>query len=441
MATPSPLGAFAELVRQALGVALVRVAFPAEEPSRPSPDASDAVPDAVPDALDSRFGADDPVGRALFAEVEQLGGPLAIEDTRAAPPLRGTATIGDLRIMACLAVPARDAAGRVQAVLCALDGVPRWWSERDLSLTTSIAQALGALLASEARAATAHTASNDGAAMPATMQNAMPTVMPLAATRMADATPRTEAPPARHSVEALRAVGELAGGVAHDFNNLLTVISANAELLRQVLDERVPGDLVARELDEIERATGDASELTWQLLAFGQQLPLEPVHLDLHEQLGALYGCVRSALPDTVALEMALTAPRSHVRLDPAHFEHALLALVSNAADAMPDGGVLRLHTALRGRACGHGQDDAGDEWLTLSVQDTGIGVPASEIGRLFDPFYSTKEVGRGRGLGLASVHGIVAQAGGHCTVESVAGSGTTVVVWLPLSRRDRDAH
>ncbi len=420
-------------MRQALGVALVRVAFPSDGTAARPAD----VPDSAPDPLDPWFGPEDPVGRALFAEVEQLGGPLAIEDTRAAPPLRGTATIGALRIMACLAVPARDATGKVQAVLCALDGVPRWWSERDLALTASIAQAFAALLAPgtpSVQAPSVDAPSVDAPSVDAPSVDAPPAARPPAAAV------RTEGSPSRQSREALRAVGELAGGVAHDFNNLLTVISANAELLRQVLDERVPRELVTRELDEIERATGDASELTWQLLAFGQQLPLEPVHLDLHETLGALYGCVRSALPDRVALEMALTAPRSHVRLDPAHFEHALLALVSNAADAMPDGGVLRLHTALRTTAGGDGRNGAADEWLTLSVQDTGIGVPASEIGRLFDPFYSTKEVGRGRGLGLASVHGIVAQAGGHCTVESVAGSGTTVVVWLPISRGEHGA-
>jgi len=244
---------------------------------------------------------------------------------------------------------------------------------------------------------------------------------------------------AQHA-DTLQAVGQLAGGVAHDFNNLLTVIAANAELLRVVA---APADVAQRELDEIERASAQATELARQLLAFGQLLPTDAADVDVRHLLGRLESRLRGLLPAHVAFESAFDADDVTIHVDAELLEEALLALARNAADAMADGGVFQLELA----RCALAEPlvEVPDTvptgaWIVLAVRDTGTGITADALPHVFEPFFTTKGVGRGRGLGLAAVYGIVRQAGGRCTVHSEPERGTRVCLWLPDRTRPADA-
>lgn len=245
---------------------------------------------------------------------------------------------------------------------------------------------------------------------------------------------------AQHA-DTLQAVGHLAGGVAHDLNNLLAVIAANAELLRVVA---APADMAQRELDEIERASTHATALTRQLLAFGQLLPTNAADVDVRHLLGRLESRLRSLLPPHVTFESAFDADEVTIHADAERLEEALLAVARNAAEAMVDGGVFRLELA----RCALAEPlvDVPDTiptgaWIVLAVHDTGPGITADALPHVFAPFFTTKGAGRGRGLGLAAVHGIVRQAGGRCTVQSEPGRGTRVALWLPDRTRPADAR
>jgi signal transduction histidine kinase len=342
------------------------------------------------------FAATDPVALALATEVQRRGGPLMVEDTRAAAPLHGVALVDGLRIMACLAAPLPLEQPGPFAVLCALDSVPRWWSERQDAQLRALAHVIAALLA------------------------------PRAPAIAAAAAPDSASPPV------VEAIGELAGGVAHDFNNLLTVIAANAELLRQHPPE---AGVPTVELDAIERAAGEAAELTRQLLAFGRQLPQAPSPLSVHRWLAEEEGALREVVPAGVQLEFTLRADAPHVHVDPSLLRDALIALVRHASDATPDGGLVRIESArLRLDAPCPAQPapvPPGD-WIRLSVIDNGAGLSASAQRRFFEPFFTTRDVRRGRWLGLSAVYGTVAQSGGCATVESAPAAGTRVHLWLP---------
>jgi signal transduction histidine kinase len=391
----TPLDDALALGRALLGVPILRLAWlPGAGPTAASGDP----PAGGSERHDAsaHFSPGDPVGRALATEVQQLDGPLVVEDTRSAAPLHGIPVVDGLRIMACLAVPMAGAPGTPDGALCALDSVPRWWSDRDSLLLTSLARVVAALLAPRAAG--------------------------------------DEAPPpiARGDTPLLESIERLAGGVAHDFNNLLTVIAANAELLRHhPLDAPSP----AVELEAIERAARQATELTWQLLAFSRQLPASPEPLPVHTWLAELEAPIRACLPAGVRLEFAWRADSPQVRADPALLRHAVLALVENASEALGGVGVVRIETArltLDAPYAAHPEPVPAGAWIRLSVVDSGPGLAPSVVRQLFEPFFTTRDVRRGRGLGLSAVHGIVAQVGGCCTVESAVGEGTRVHLWVP---------
>lgn len=382
------------------------------------------------------FAAGDPVGEALVAEVHAVGGPLCIEDTRAAPPFRGTVVLDGMRAMACLAVPVRSAEGATVAALCALVGEPRWWTERDAALLGAIATAIGAL------ALAARSPAPPAPPPPATRSPAAESRGSgerRATSVTAAARPVGPGPLAGGGAEMATPIAQLAGGIAHNFNNQLTIVSANAELLRDTLRQLDgPAHVRAGALAEVEaitRAARQASLLTWELLAYGRSLPLATERLDLHEQLATLEPRLRADATREIAFELTLAAPRPHVRMDPAHLEHVLSELVDNARHAMPAGGRLCVRTErvhLDTPRAGTPDDVPAGAWVVLSVIDTGVGIAPETIGRIFQPFFSTYDVGHGSGLGLAAVHGIVAQSGGCCTVESAPGEGTVVRLWLP---------
>ena len=210
----------------------------------------------------------------------------------------------------------------------------------------------------------------------------------------------------------LEAIGRLAGGIAHEFNNLLAVISGFAALL----EATVAGDREGREsVDEIKRATHRAAKLVHGLLAFSKRETFDLQEVDAHAVIQRSAGALHELLGPQVQLVLRLEASSPWVRTDPLQIEHALQQLAANSRDAMPDGGIVTIETA-----------DADTE-LKLSVRDSGTGMDSSVLERAFEPFFTTKPLGVGTGLGLSTVYGIVAQSGGHVSVESEPLKGTAV--------------
>ncbi len=223
----------------------------------------------------------------------------------------------------------------------------------------------------------------------------------------------------------LEALGRLAGGVAHDFNNLLTVILGYADILRQH-----GADDYAREVgSEIQKAGERAAALVSQLLAFSRKQVLQPIVLDLNGLVQNLDTMLRRLIGEDVNLTTALNPSPVWVKADPGQLEQVLTNLVLNARDAMPKGGRLLISTA-EVPASGAGRR----RYATMTVKDTGQGMDEQVLKQLFEPFFTTKEVGKGTGLGLATVHGIVHQSGGRIEVESAPGAGSTFRVYLPLT-------
>ena len=230
----------------------------------------------------------------------------------------------------------------------------------------------------------------------------------------------------------LESIGRLAGGVAHDFNNLLTVIGGRAQLL---LSRLRPGDPTRRDVELIQKTGARAAQLTQQLLAFSRRQVLQPKILDLNEVVTGLESMLRRLIGEHIELVTGLARGLGTVRADPGQLEQVIMSLVLNARDAMPTGGRLTIQTAT---AVLGAQDPVGFEavepgpYALLMVSDTGVGMDEETRAHIFEPFFTTKDVGKGTGLGLATVHGIVRQSGGHITVESEPGRGTTFAIYLP---------
>ncbi|HEY1188269.1 MAG TPA: ATP-binding protein [Gemmata sp.] len=220
----------------------------------------------------------------------------------------------------------------------------------------------------------------------------------------------------RHA-QKMEAIGRLAGGVAHDFNNLLTIVTGSVHLIRAL----PPGDpKIGGYVDEIQAAVDRATGLTRQLLAFSRKQPSRPEVLDLNAVVSELAGLLARLIGNRVAVRTELAPAPVQVRADRGHLEQVLMNLAVNARDAMPEGGTLRITTS------------ASDQLARLTVADTGVGMPDHVKAKIFEPFFTTKEVGKGTGLGLATVHGIVEQAGGGIEVASTLGVGTTFHIRLP---------
>jgi PAS domain S-box-containing protein len=223
----------------------------------------------------------------------------------------------------------------------------------------------------------------------------------------------------------LESVGRLAGGVAHDFNNLLTVVLGSTELLAQDLADAPAAD---RELlDEIQGAGERARALTRQLLAFARRQVIAPVPLDLGEVVRGAEKLLRRLLGESIELRLASEPGLWPVRCDPGHLEQVIMNLTVNARDAMPEGGQLRIETANV-----PGEAPTWSDQVRLRVQDTGVGIAPEVKARLFEPFFTTKPQGKGTGLGLATVYGIVTQSNGRISVTSAPGAGATFELLFP---------
>ena len=230
----------------------------------------------------------------------------------------------------------------------------------------------------------------------------------------------------------MEALGRLAGGVAHDFNNLLTVIWGRAQL---VLMGSVAPQSVRDQVEEIHEASRRAAELTKQLLAFSRRQSLQPRVLEVNGVLREAHRVVARLLREDITLEITYGEALKRVRADPGQLHQIILNLVVNARDAMPTGGCLALATAnveLGADFVARYSGVRAGWYVALSVRDTGVGMDARTVANCFEPFYTTKEPGRGTGLGLSTVYGIVHQHGGCVDVASAPGAGTTVTVYLP---------
>ncbi len=230
----------------------------------------------------------------------------------------------------------------------------------------------------------------------------------------------------------MEAVGRLAGGVAHDFNNLLTAVRGNTDLLLLEAEER--GE-PREELEEIKMSAERGARLTRQLLAFSRSQILNPELLDLNEVLDAIEKMIRRLIGEHIRVETVLHPSPVWITSDRGQVEQIIVNLALNAGDAMPDGGTLTLSTGL---LRGVGQEDmilpevSEGPFAVLKVQDTGVGMDANTQGRIFEPFFTTKPMGKGTGLGLATVYGIVQQSDGHLRVESLPGEGSAFFIYLP---------
>jgi len=233
----------------------------------------------------------------------------------------------------------------------------------------------------------------------------------------------------------MEAVGRLAGGVAHDFNNLLTVIGGYLDLsvTAPSLDGQVRDDL-----ELALKATQRAASLTRQLLAFARRDVVSPGNVDLNAVLATVQGMLRRLIAEHIAIEVHATPGLWVTRIDPSQLEQVIMNLAVNAADAIGGRGVLTFETANvvldTGYASRHANVEPGD-YVMLAVTDTGPGVPEELHAHIFEPFFTTKGAGKGTGLGLATVHGIVKSNGGHVALHSTVGSGACFKVYLPRSR------
>jgi PAS domain S-box-containing protein len=230
----------------------------------------------------------------------------------------------------------------------------------------------------------------------------------------------------------MEAVGRLAGGIAHDFNNLLTIIKGYNELMREQIG---PKDPWWEATEEIGKAADRSASLTRQLLAFSRKQVLEPKILNLSAVITNLATMLQRLLGEDVVLATALGDDLGRIKADPGQIEQVVMNLAVNARDAMPRGGQLLIATSNvtvdNSRAREHAELKPG-HYVLMEVSDTGVGMDAATVARIFDPFFTTKALGRGTGLGLATVYGIVKQSEGYIWVDSELGSGTAFKVYLP---------
>src|SRR5438552_1800308 len=250
--------------------------------------------------------------------------------------------------------------------------------------------------------------------------------------RLYDEAQRREAAEgALRQAQRLEAIGHLTGGVAHDFNNLLMIVSGSAERLRRDLTS----EKHRRIIDMIMNATSRGESLTRQLLAFSRRQMLTPAVIDLSKRLPELKDMLTRSLRDDITAEIAVPDESCAVKVDPSEFELAILNLAVNARDAMARGGTLSITVEpvmLEGKPM---EEGLSGEFVAIRVSDTGSGIAPDILPHVFEPYFTTKEVGKGTGLGLSQVYGFAKQSGGTATIASTVGRGTLITLYLPRTR------
>ena len=251
---------------------------------------------------------------------------------------------------------------------------------------------------------------------------------------------REAAQAALRQAQRMESLGQLTGGVAHDFNNLLQVISGNLQLLRrEVAGNERAEKRVQSALGGVQRG----AKLASQLLAFGRRQPLEPKVLDIGRFIKGMDDMLRRALGEEIELETVISGGLWNTLVDPGQIENAILNLGINARDAMPGGGKLTIEAGnamLDDEYARMHEDVQSGQYVMVAVTDTGTGIPADLLERVFEPFFSTKPEGKGTGLGLSMVYGFVKQSGGHVKIYSEVGQGTTIRIYLPRVHQAEDA-
>jgi PAS domain S-box-containing protein len=230
----------------------------------------------------------------------------------------------------------------------------------------------------------------------------------------------------------MEAVGRLAGGVAHDFNNLLMVIKGHTELLRNAIS---PTDQFAKKIEQIERAADRATSLTRQLLAFSRMQVLQPRVMNLNEVVEDMGRLLPRLIGEDIDLEIRTAKNLGAIKADASQMEQVIMNLVVNARDAMPNGGRLLIETSNEDLDSAYNAVHPvvrQGSYILLAVSDNGMGMDAETQAHIFEPFFTTKPQGKGTGLGLATVYGVVKQSGGFVWVYSELGKGTSFKIYLP---------
>lgn len=253
----------------------------------------------------------------------------------------------------------------------------------------------------------------------------------------AEAERRQAAEEALRQSQKMESIGQLTGGVAHDFNNLLTVVIGNLELAERSLDksQEAADGRMRRLLQNAMQGAHRAANLTQRLLAFARRQPLKPEPVNGNELISGMSDLLHRALGETVQIEIVAAAGLWLVEADPIQLESALLNLAINARDAMPEGGKLTIETCnafLDENYCRQHAELSPGQYVMLSVSDSGSGMTREVLDRAFEPFFTTKPAGQGTGLGLSQVYGFVKQSGGHVSLYSEPGHGSTIKVYLP---------
>lgn len=245
-----------------------------------------------------------------------------------------------------------------------------------------------------------------------------------------DITERRQAEDALRQSQKMEAIGQLTGGVAHDFNNLLTIIRSATDFLRR---RDLAEDRRRRYIDAISDTVDRASRLTGQLLAFARRQPLTPQVFDVGVQVEAIAQLIRPLVGGRIQIELTIRDPDCFALADVAQFETTLINLAVNSRDAMEDGGLISINVEKADAipASGTSRMHSG-KFIAISIKDTGTGIAPDRLAAIFEPFYTTKEVGKGTGLGLSQAVGFAKQSGGEIVVTSVLNEGSTFTIYLP---------
>ncbi|QDP20355.1 PAS domain-containing hybrid sensor histidine kinase/response regulator [Sphingomonas xanthus] len=244
---------------------------------------------------------------------------------------------------------------------------------------------------------------------------------------------RSEAEEALRQAQKMETLGQLTGGIAHDFNNLLQVVTGNIDLLKRQLPEDAAR--LKRAAENALAGAARAATLTQRLLAFSRRQPLSPRPTDINRLVAAMSDLLHRTLGETVEVETVLAPRVWPIEVDPNQFENAIINLAVNARDAMPDGGKLTIETQnthLDHQYTSRHPEISPGQYVVICISDTGSGMDPETLSKAIEPFFTTKEVGRGTGLGLSMVYGFVKQSGGHFRIYSEPDEGTTVKMYLP---------